>query len=196
MGSTFRAQIDGHRTDPPDRASPPRRCRLRRILTLWTGLRSSRGRDKCAGPGARAALVGLGGVGMSQLAIQYAHSIRDASPHTFVFWVHANTRARFEEAYRDIADRLQLPGRSDPKANVLWMARDWLQDEASGRRNGAVLITSQNKDTATRLAGGFNKTKEVLALDESEGLQLLRNKLRDLLKECRSPPEAGQFILQ
>jgi hypothetical protein len=55
----------------------------------------------------------------SQLALQYAHSIRDASPQTFVFWVHASTRARFEEAYRDLAERLQLPGRSDPKANVL-----------------------------------------------------------------------------
>ncbi|KAF2820766.1 hypothetical protein CC86DRAFT_238426, partial [Ophiobolus disseminans] len=65
-------------------------------------------RDKCAGPGARAALVGLGGVGHSQLAIQYAHSVYDADPQTFVFWVHASTRARFEEAYRDIADRLQL----------------------------------------------------------------------------------------
>ena len=50
------------------------------------------------------------------------------SPHTFVFWVHASTRARFEEAYRDIADRLQLLGRNDPKANVLWLVSDWLWD--------------------------------------------------------------------
>ena len=69
----------------------------------------------------------------SQLALQYAHGIRDASPQTFVFWVHASTRARFEEAYRDIADRLQLPGRSDPKANVLRLVSDWLRDEANGQ---------------------------------------------------------------
>ena len=78
----------------------------------------------------------------SQLAIQYAHSIRDANPHTFVFWVHASTRARFEEAYRDIADRLQLPGRSDPKANVLRLVRNWLQDEA----NGTWLLILDNAD--------------------------------------------------
>ncbi|KAF9698264.1 hypothetical protein EKO04_003931 [Ascochyta lentis] len=181
-------------------------------------------RDKCAGAGARAALVGLGGVGKSQLAIQYAHSIRDrvASPQTFVFWVHASTRARFEEAYKDIADRLQLPGRSDPKANVLRLVSEWLRDEANGRwvmvlynvndvdtffpsrkrqrdkadagaqisqtplatylpqsRNGAILVTSRSKDAATRLVGGYNKTMEVLAMNEDEGLQLLRNKLRD-----------------
>jgi tetratricopeptide (TPR) repeat protein len=155
----------------------------------------------------------------SQLAIQYAHSIRDASPSTFVFWVHASTRARFEEAYRDIAERLQLPGRSDPRANVLQLVSNWLRDEANGPwvmvvdnvddaetffpsrkrrrneadasaqiplstylpqgRNGVVLITSRNKDAAAKLAGGYNKINEVLAMDKSEGLQLLRNKLRD-----------------
>ncbi|KAH7396963.1 TPR domain protein [Phaeosphaeria sp. MPI-PUGE-AT-0046c] len=90
-------------------------------------------RDKCAKAGARAALVGLGGVGKSQLALQYAHSIRDANPQTFVFWVHASTRARFEEAYRDIANRLQLPGASDPKVNVLPLVSDWLRDETNGQ---------------------------------------------------------------
>jgi hypothetical protein len=69
----------------------------------------------------------------SQLALQYAHSIRDAAPHTFVFWVHASTRARFEEAYKDIAGRLGLPGRDDPEANVLRLVHDWLRDEANGQ---------------------------------------------------------------
>jgi hypothetical protein len=161
----------------------------------------------------------------SQLAIQYAHSIRDASPHTFVFWVHASTRARFEEAYRDIADQLQLPGRSDPRANVLQLVSDWLRDETNGRwvmvvdnvdnvetlhpsrdkadaavgpplatylpqsRNGAILVTSRSKDAAVRLVGGYNRIKEVLAMDEDEGLQLLCNKLQD------PPTEEGSVEL-
>jgi tetratricopeptide (TPR) repeat protein len=159
----------------------------------------------------------------SQLALQYAHSIRDASPQTFVFWVHASTPTRFEEAYRNIADRLDLLGRSDPKANVLRLVSDWLRDETNGRwvmvvdnvddvetffpsrkcqqdkadasaqisqtplatylpqsRNGTILVTSRSKDAAVRLAGGYNKTMEVLAMNEDEGLQLLCNKLRDL----------------
>jgi tetratricopeptide (TPR) repeat protein len=155
----------------------------------------------------------------SQLALQYAHSIRDASPQTFVFWVHASTQARFEEAYRDIADLLELPGRNDVKVNVLRLVSDWLRDEANGRwvmvidnvdnvktffpsrkrqrdeadasaqiplatyipqsRNGTILVTSRSKDAAVRLAGGYNKTKEVLAMDEGEGLQLLHHKLHD-----------------
>ncbi|KAH8695898.1 hypothetical protein GQ44DRAFT_779628 [Phaeosphaeriaceae sp. PMI808] len=80
-------------------------------ILAWT-------RNKCAEPGARAALVGLGGVGKSRLAIQYAHNIRDATPHMFVFWVHASTKARFGEAYRNIADRLELQGRDNPKMDI------------------------------------------------------------------------------
>lgn len=157
----------------------------------------------------------------SQLALHYAHSVRDASPQTFVFWVHASTRARFEEAYIDIADRLRLPGRSDPKTNVLRLVSNWLRVEENGQwlmvvdsaddveiffpshtrsqrdkanvntqislaaylpqgRNGAVLVTSRSRDAAAALVGGYNKTKEVLAMNAGEGLQLLHNKLRDL----------------
>jgi len=89
--------------------------------------------DKCGRPGGRAALVGLGGIGKSQLAIQYAHDVRSAAPHKFVFWVHAGTRARFEHAYREIADRLQLPGRNDTKLDVLKLVSDWLGDETRGQ---------------------------------------------------------------
>ncbi|KAF1971389.1 hypothetical protein BU23DRAFT_600259 [Bimuria novae-zelandiae CBS 107.79] len=170
MGSTFQAQIDGHFVIPGTHTSaggttnfnfscPPTKHRPvrprepfstvpfapdpdfvdRPEIVAWV-------RDKCAGPGARAALVGLGwrsrDRSKSQLAIQYAYSIRDASPQTFVFWVHAATRARFEEAYRDIADRLQLPGRDRPKANVLQLVRNWLQDEA----NGTWLLILDNAD--------------------------------------------------
>ncbi|CAL8585144.1 hypothetical protein XPA_010724 [Xanthoria parietina] len=40
---------------------------------------------RCAQPAARVALVGLGGVGKSQLAIEYSYQVRDSSPETWVF---------------------------------------------------------------------------------------------------------------
>ncbi|KAH6881114.1 hypothetical protein B0T10DRAFT_565294 [Thelonectria olida] len=42
-------------------------------------------REQTARPGSRAALVGLGGIGKSQVAIHYAHEVRQASPDTWVF---------------------------------------------------------------------------------------------------------------
>jgi tetratricopeptide (TPR) repeat protein len=69
----------------------------------------------------------------SQLAIHHAYRAYEATPRPYVFWVHASTRARFEEAYRGIAERLELPRRHDPKADVLRLVSDWLHDEANGR---------------------------------------------------------------
>ncbi|KAK6362595.1 hypothetical protein TWF730_000052 [Orbilia blumenaviensis] len=81
----------------------------------------------------RDALVGLGGVGKSQIAIEYAYRVRDHSPQTAVFWIHASTKARFGQAYQEMAEKLKIPGRSDPKVNILPLVYDWLSGEASGR---------------------------------------------------------------
>ena len=40
----------------------------------------------------------------------------DASPQTFILWVQASTKARFEEAYRGNVDKLEFP--SDMKVDV------------------------------------------------------------------------------
>ncbi|GKT68785.1 kinesin [Colletotrichum tofieldiae] len=80
-----------------------------------------------AGPGTRFALVGLGGFGKSQMAIQFAHQVHAASSETSIFWVRGSTKATFEESYRSIADALALPRRHDPCVNVLALVRDWLQ---------------------------------------------------------------------
>ena len=69
----------------------------------------------------------------SQLAIEYAYRLRAKSPQTWVFWVHASTRARFDEGYKMIADALKLRGRNDPQTNILQLVAGWLRDEANGR---------------------------------------------------------------
>jgi hypothetical protein len=57
----------------------------------------------------------------SQLAIEYAYRVRRAHPNTWVFWVHASSGARFEESYKTIAERVQLTGWNEPKAEILGM---------------------------------------------------------------------------
>lgn len=47
--------------------------------------------------------------------------------------MHASTKARFEEAYRDIADRLELPRRNNPKVDVLRLVSNWLCEETNGK---------------------------------------------------------------
>ncbi|KAG9235944.1 putative kinesin [Amylocarpus encephaloides] len=89
--------------------------------------------QKCAVLGSRIALVGLGGVGKSQLAIEYAYQTRDRSPDTWVFWVHASNAARFEQSFQDVADRIKIPGRQNPQANIFQLVHDWLCDERKGK---------------------------------------------------------------
>ncbi|KAH6704282.1 hypothetical protein BKA61DRAFT_660865 [Leptodontidium sp. MPI-SDFR-AT-0119] len=89
--------------------------------------------QKCAVSGSRTALVGLDGVGKSQLAIEYAYRTRDRSPETWVFWAHASNATRFEQSFRDIADRVKIPGRQSPTANIFQLVHDWLCDEKKGK---------------------------------------------------------------
>ncbi|KUJ24020.1 uncharacterized protein LY89DRAFT_604339, partial [Mollisia scopiformis] len=89
--------------------------------------------QKCAVSGSRTALVGLGGVGKSQLAIEHAYRTRDLSPETWVFWVHASNAARFEQSFRDIADRVKIFGRQNPAANIFQLVHNWLCDDRKGK---------------------------------------------------------------
>jgi hypothetical protein len=78
---------------------------------------------------------------------------------------------------------------------TFFASRDDKREEASGTsfvslafylpqsRNASILITSRNKDAAAKLAGGYNRIKEVYAMDESQGLQLLRSKLQNMSSE-------------
>ncbi|KAK9846161.1 hypothetical protein MYU51_002992, partial [Penicillium brevicompactum] len=83
--------------------------------------------------GSRIALIGLGGVGKSQLAIEYSYQVRSKSPATWIFWVHASNEARFEQSFRDLADQIKIPGRQDAKVNIFKLVENWLLDEKIGK---------------------------------------------------------------
>ncbi|KAJ5900176.1 uncharacterized protein N7473_004246 [Penicillium subrubescens] len=89
--------------------------------------------EKSSVPGSRIALVGLGGVGKSQLAIEYGYRVRFESPATWVFWVHASNEARFEQGFRDIANQVKILGRQDPKVNIFALVENWLRDDNRGK---------------------------------------------------------------
>ena len=56
--------------------------------------------------------------------------------------MHASNAARFKQAYRDIATKVDLPGRDDPKVDILRLVYNWLCDE----RNGRWLMVVDNAD--------------------------------------------------
>ncbi|CAG8196671.1 unnamed protein product, partial [Penicillium olsonii] len=90
----------------------------------------------------RVALVGLAGVGKTQTAIEYSYLVRESTPDMWVFWIHASNAARLEQGYQQIAAVAEIPGRDDPKMNILQLVYQWLCDA----RNGRWLIVLDNAD--------------------------------------------------
>ncbi|KAJ5702100.1 hypothetical protein N7488_009648 [Penicillium malachiteum] len=89
--------------------------------------------EKSSIQGSRIVLVGLGGVGKSRLAIEHCHRVRQESPDTWVFWVHASNAARCEESLRNLADCAKIPGRQDRESNIFQLFGNWLQDGKVGK---------------------------------------------------------------
>ncbi|KAI8930738.1 hypothetical protein NX059_012346 [Plenodomus lindquistii] len=133
-----------------------------------------------AAPDGRTALVGLGGAGKSQLAIEHAYRTHKQSPETWVFWVHASNAARFEQSYRDIADRVKIAGRRDPQANIFKLVHDWLCDCKQ-----RWLLVLDNVDDARFLLSGQAKGD---GQDQGQGqtsAQVIRKPLREYLPRCK-----------
>jgi hypothetical protein len=91
----------------------------------------------------------------------------------WVFWVHASSAARFEEGYRDIAERVKIAGWDNPEANILRLVNNWLRDEASGRW---FMVIDKADDASVFLRPvdegkvGDNSNKAALSKDLSEYL--------------------------
>ncbi|KAF2009243.1 TPR-like protein [Aaosphaeria arxii CBS 175.79] len=175
-------------------------------------------------PANRLALVGLGGVGKSQLAVEYSYRVREIDDSIWVFWIHAGTTERFIEGYRKIAERARISGRDDPGVDVLAIVNAWLSDESNGRwllivdnaddmevitsnpsgglglprastggsagssrrpiwdyipqsSNGSVLVTSRNREVASRITGAYANIVTVDPMDQKYALLLLKTQL-------------------
>ncbi|KAL8850124.1 MAG: hypothetical protein Q9221_004941 [Calogaya cf. arnoldii] len=89
-----------------------------------------------------AALVGLGGIGKTEIAVQYAYKYRGNSPRCHIFWVYGSSRQSFDDAYRRIAKELEIPGNDDPA----FEHRKAVPRELDRRQTGPWLMIVDNAD--------------------------------------------------
>ncbi|RYP36178.1 hypothetical protein DL767_003510 [Monosporascus sp. MG133] len=126
----------------------------------------------------KVAVVGLGGVGKTQVALQLAYWAKDHNhqPKYSVFWVSAMSGPAFEQAYTEIARKLPIQKGSeteDSKESV----RRYLSSDAVG----PWLLIVDNADNADILFGNSDICGIADYLPESEsGLTLFTTRSRDI----------------
>ena len=87
------------------------------------------------------AIIGLGGVGKTQTAVEYAYRHRDQ--YRAVLWVRADTETNLISGYRELAEVLDLPKKDARDSEVVAGVRRWL-----GREPGYLLILDNADDPA------------------------------------------------
>ncbi|KAF2433970.1 kinesin light chain 1 [Tothia fuscella] len=82
---------------------------------------------------ANIAILGEGGVGKSQLALEFAHRKRQEDANCSVFWIPASDVDSMHLAYTHIAQKLSIPGWDDEKADILKLVKIYLSGMSAGR---------------------------------------------------------------
>lgn len=124
------------------------------------------------------AMAGLGGVGKSQIAIEYCYTYRERCPEAHVFWVYASKRVRFEEGYEAIAKKLNVEGVDELENEDLLKA---VQEHLNNVETGDWLMVVDNADDVDVFCGG----EESVTKSSAEEKRKLRSLARFLPTSTR-----------
>ncbi|KAE8411715.1 hypothetical protein BDV36DRAFT_77864 [Aspergillus pseudocaelatus] len=169
------------------------------------------------------AIVGLGGVGKTQIALEYAYILRERHPDCAIFWIPATNAESMLEAYLQIAKELQIPNVGNETKSIQNIVQHRLSQESSGKwllvldnaddisfwaekskdtagsilpksKHGSVLFTTRSYKTAVELVGRNIVT--VKAMNSALAKNLLGNILidRSLLADERATAELLQKL--
>jgi tetratricopeptide (TPR) repeat protein len=78
------------------------------------------------------ALAGLGGIGKTATAIEYAYRHQENHPDEHIFWVLADSDINIDNSFVTIADELKLPRPNDQKPeDTVKQVQAWLKDNSN-----------------------------------------------------------------
>ncbi|RDW64624.1 hypothetical protein BP6252_10275 [Coleophoma cylindrospora] len=123
------------------------------------------------------AIVGLGGIGKTQIALQFAYSVKREKSEYSIFWVPALSLESFEQTFTKIARILKLPQTSLEQGDI----KDLVKQRLSAREAGKWLLIVDNADDSDVLFGSQGLMKY---LPESEdGLTLFTSRHQRVAQE-------------
>jgi tetratricopeptide (TPR) repeat protein len=110
-------------------------------------------------------IVGLGGTGKTQVALQFAYEVKEAQPEWSIFWVLAVSMESFEQACTEIVQALHIPQSADKED-----AKELVKQYLSSSRARRWLLVVDNADDPNILFGGSEQSGGIIDyLPESEG---------------------------
>jgi hypothetical protein len=117
----------------------------------------------------KVAISGLGGIGKTQVTLQFAYSIKKDCPEFSIFWVQALSMETFEQGYIDIARALGIHQRQENKEDVKLLVQQRLCTKSAGK----WLLIVDNADDLDLLRGN-EQTKGLLAFlpENDDGLTI------------------------
>ena len=110
----------------------------------------------------RAAVVGLGGVGKTQVVLEFAYRKREVSPNCSIFWIPAVNPATFEQVYLQIGHLLNIHGIAEKNADVKQLIKTRLSQESSGQW---LLILDNADDIDVLYKKGYGDNESLALID-------------------------------
>ncbi|KAH7012126.1 uncharacterized protein B0I36DRAFT_300025 [Microdochium trichocladiopsis] len=152
----------------------------------------------------RMALVGLGGIGKTQIALRFAYDIKASRPDYSIFWVPVLSYGSVEQAYVEMARKLGVQKKTDDE-DIKELVREYLSSDESGKwllvidnaddqelffgsedkagieeylpksENGLILLTTRSREVAVQFAQ--TNTVDIEAMDSKEATLLFKKSL-------------------
>ncbi|CAN9326707.1 unnamed protein product, partial [Alternaria alternata] len=98
------------------------------------------------------AIVGPGGTGKSQLALEVAHRARQDNKNCSVFWMDASDKDSLYQSYASVAQKLSVLGWDDDQADMKQLVKRCVVDFSARQ---CLLIFDNTENTTLRSGGSF-----------------------------------------
>ncbi|KAI1277759.1 hypothetical protein F5Y07DRAFT_398312 [Xylaria sp. FL0933] len=148
----------------------------------------------------KVAVVGLGGIGKTQVALEFAYWVKEEKPEYSIFWIPGLSSASFNRAMTEIAKELGVyTPRDDPRESV----KRFLSSEASGK----WLLVVDNADDMDIVFGSSDNTDAISHFlpSNGDGLFLFTTRFREVAVSAyveevvelgMLEPEEAKYFLQ